>query len=411
MKSIKHIYKIGTGPSSSHSMGPRKAAELFVKRLRDKNCKIEVELYGSLAATGKGHLTDKAIVEGSSPLKVKIIWKKDQSLPLHPNGMVFKAVDSNGQTICNWRVYSVGGGELLDDNGPIQHIQPSADCTYQLNSISEILAWCIENDKSFWQYCLSCETEGIWHHLSQVWQVMCDSICRGLSSKQEYLPGSLRLKHKAGAIFKYAHEHVGIHRDFNLLSAYALAIAEENAVGHKIVTAPTCGSSGVLPSVLYYFHKHNNIGTDQILQALATAGLFGSSVAERASISGAQVGCQGEIGTASAMSASAAAQLLGADCKQIEYAAEIALEHSLGLTCDPVSGLVQVPCIERNAFAAMRAVECATYALSTSGEHIVSFDDVVNVMYRTGKDLQAKYRETSAGGLADIMRLRLIDKQ
>jgi L-serine dehydratase len=282
---------------------------------------------------------------------------------------------------------------------------------YQFNSISEILAWCIENNKSFWQYCSSNETEDIWQHLPQVWLVMCDAVGRGLSSKQEYLPGSLRLKRKAPAMFSCAHERTGIGRDFNLLSAYALAVAEENAAGHKIVTAPTCGSSGVLPSVLYYFHKHNDVGTDQILRALVTAGLFGSSVAERASISGAQVGCQGEIGTASAMSAGAAAQLLGADCKRIEYAAEMALEHSLGLTCDPVNGLVQIPCIERNAFAAMRAIECATYAISTSGEHIVSFDDVVDAMNKTGRDLQAKYRETAAGGLAEIMRLRLIDRQ
>ena len=408
MKSIQHIYKIGTGPSSSHSIGPRRAAELFAERLTDKNCKIAVELYGSLAATGKAHLTDKAIIEGLSPLEAEIIWKKDQILPLHPNGMVFKAFDNNGRTICNWRVYSVGGGELLDDNGPIQQ---SSYCVYQFNSISEILAWCIENNKSFWQYCSSNETEDIWQHLRQVWLVMCDAIGRGLSSKQEYLPGSLRLKRKAPAMFSCAHERTGIHRDFNLLSAYALAVAEENAAGHKIVTAPTCGSSGVLPSVLYYFHKHNDVGTERILRALATAGLFGSSVAERASISGAQVGCQGEIGTASAMSAGAAAQLLGADCKRIEYAAEMALEHSLGLTCDPVNGLVQIPCIERNAFAAMRAVECATYAISTSGEHIVSFDDVVDAMNKTGRDLQAKYRETAAGGLAEIMRLRLIDRQ
>jgi len=321
-------------------MGPRKAAELFSEKLTDKNCKIAVELYGSLAAVGKTHLTDRAIIEGLSPLKAEILWKKDQTLPLHPNGMVFKAFDNNGRTICIWQVYSVGGGELVDDNGPIQQFSYR---TYQFNSISEILAWCIENNKSVWQYCSSNETEDVWEHLSQVWLVMCDAISRGLSSKQEYLPGSLRLKRKARAMLNCAHERIGILRDFNLLSAYALAVAEENATGHKIATAPTCGSAGVLPSVLYYFHKHNNISTDQILRALATAGLFGSSVAERASISGAQVGCQGEIGTASAMSAGAAAQLLGADCKQIEYAAEMALEHSLGLTCDPVNGLVQIP--------------------------------------------------------------------
>jgi len=407
MKSIQHIYKIGTGPSSSHSMGPRKAAELFSEKLTDKKCKITVELYGSLAAVGKTHLTDRAIIEGLRPLKAEILWKKEQSLPLHPNGMIFKAFDNNGRTICIWRVYSVGGGELIDDNGPIQQL---SYCTYRLNTISEIITWCIENNKSFWQYCSSNETEDVWEHLSQVWLVMCDSIGRGISSKQEYLPGSLRLKRKARTMLNYAHKRIGILRDFNLLSAYSLAVAEENADGHKIVTAPTCGSAGVLPSVLYYFHKHNNIGTEQILRALATAGLFGASVAERASISGAQVGCQGEIGTASAMSASAAAQLLGADCKQIEYAAEMALEHSLGLTCDPINGLVQIPCIERNAFAAMRAIECATYALSTSGEHIVSFDDVVDVMNKTGRDLQEKYRETGRGGLAEIMRFRLVDR-
>jgi len=386
-------------------MGPRRAAKLFFRKLKGEKCKSTVELYGSLAATGKGHLTDKTIIQELTPLETKIVWKKSQILPLHPNGMLFKAFDTNGQLICSWQVYSVGGGELIDDNGPVE--KPSND-TYQLNSISEILAWCVKHNKAFWQY--SSTGKDIWGYLSEVWSVMNDAILRGLSSSEKYLPGPLKLRRKAPSMLDYAHKRVSILRDFNLLSAYALAVSEENASGGKIVTAPTCGSCGVLPSILYYFYKHNNIQTNEIFQALATAGLFGLSVAERASISGAEVGCQGEIGTACAMAAAAAAQILGGNCKQIEYAAEMALEHSLGLTCDPIKGFVQIPCIERNAFAAMRSFECAAYAISTSGNHIVSFDDVVDVMDRTGRDLQAKYRETAMGGLAEIMRIRLADR-
>jgi L-serine dehydratase len=408
MKSICNIYKTGVGPSSSHSMGPRKAAEIFLRLHQDSIHQAKVVLYNSLAATGRGHLTDKAIIEGLHPVKVELDWRPDETLPLHPNGMDFQALDSEGKTIGQWRVYSVGGGDLIDDNGPVEQ---QGSHHYPHNTISDVLAWCNDNDKSFSHYVYENESYDIDAFLERIWQVMASTIERGLTCGAEYLPGPLKLKRRATEMLKCAHDRIGILRYFNLLEAYALAVAEENASGREVATAPTCGSCGVLPSVLYYSLKHNNVREKDIRRALATGGLFGSLVVERASISGAEVGCQGEIGTACAMAAAAVAQLLGGSPSQVEYAAEMGLEHFLGLTCDPISGLVQVPCIERNAFAATRAYECATYAISTSGEHIVSFDDVVDVMNRTGRDMQCKYRETARGGLAEMMRNQLLSDQ
>jgi L-serine dehydratase len=379
-------------------MGPRRASELFRKKLPVNNIRVEVELYGSLAATGKGHLTDLALHDGLSPLKVKVLWIHGKELPTHPNGMIFKAIDASGRIILKWPVYSVGGGNLVDDLGEVES-QPLQQ--YPDEAIDGVIAWCKQNDKTFWEFVLDKEGDDIYAYLSDIWHVMRDSIYRGLS-KTGYLPGPLVLERKAGLMLYKAHERIGFLRDCNLVSAYALAAVEENASGNVIVTAPTCGSCGVVAGILNYLHIHYEIAEKDILKALMTAGLFGSSVVKRASISGAQVGCQGEIGTACAMAAAATSQILGGTCNQIEYAAEMALEHNLGLTCDPVGGLVQIPCIERNAFAAMRAFECAVYAASTNGIHKVSFDEVVDVMNCTGRDLQSKYRETSRGGLAQI---------
>ncbi len=404
MKSIENIYKIGHGPSSSHSMGPRRAAALFLKRLTETPAKVSVALYGSLAATGKGHLTDRVIMEALQPLTVVIDWKPKKKLPLHPNGIIFSATDKNGQALGQWTVYSIGGGDLADEKGPVGEITGQ---TYPFKGINEIIAWCQKEKKKFWEVVSAHEDPSIWAYLDQIWHIMVAAIQKGTHSSELHLPGELKLHRRSVSILQQAHDRVGISRDMNLISAFALGVAEENAAGSRIVTAPTCGSCGIVPAVFWYYHHYKKMDREDILKALATAGLFGACVAERASISGAEVGCQGEVGTACAMAAAGLAQLQHGSLLQIEYAAEMALEHSLGLTCDPVLGLVQIPCIERNAFAALRAFESATYATSTSGRHVISFDEVVDVMNRTGRDMQSKYKETALGGLAQIARLKL----
>jgi len=401
MQSIRTLYRIGLGPSSSHSMGPNRAAEIFRRRVEARTpARVVVELYGSLAATGRGHRTDKALSAGLAPLEAAVQWRPDEELPAHSNGMVFRAMDASGAEIESWRVYSIGGGMLADDAGPLPE---DAAGEYPCRSLADVLEWCDAEEKPMWAYVERHDPPEVWQHLSRVWSVMRESLQRGLASDAEVLPGSLGLRRRARTMRDRANDSVGFLRYLHLLSSYALSVAEENAAGGLIVTAPTCGSAGVLPAVLYYFWKHAGAGEQDILRALATAGLVGAVVAERASISGAQVGCQGEIGTACSMGAAAAAQLNKATPLQIEYAAEMGMEHWLGLTCDPIDGLVQVPCIERNAFAAMRAAECAAYAVATDGEHLVTFDNVVDVMNQTGRDLQRKYRETATGGLAAIM--------
>jgi len=403
---IRRIFKIGQGPSSSHSMAPRRAAEAFRDRLDAATERLQVHLYGSLAATGKGHLTDKAISDGLRPWPVEFAWHPEKILAGHANGMIFQALDGAGRIKTRWEVYSVGGGELSDRDGLID--ERGEREMWKCDSLGDVLKQG-GGQAALWQYVVQREGSAIWDFLGHVWEAMTGAIGRGLASQQAVLPGSLGLRRRAPAMLARANERVGFARDLSLLSAYALAVAEENAGGGQVVTAPTCGSSGVLPSVLYYFQRHNNAKPQAIREGLATAGLIGGIVAHRASISGAEVGCQGEIGTACSMAAAAAVQISGGTLSQAEYAAEMGLEHWLGLTCDPIAGLVQIPCIERNALAAMRAVECATYALCTDGRHLVSFDEVVDVMNATGRDLQAKYRETARGGLAEIRRERLED--
>lgn len=390
-------------------MGPNRAAEMFRRRVEPrKPARVVVELYGSLAATGRGHQTDVALASGLAPLAPVVEWKPDEELPAHSNGMVFRALDAAGAEIDSWRVYSVGGGRLADDEGPLAQ---DAGGEYPCQGLADVLAWCRAEDKPMWAYVDHHDTRELWQHLGRVWTVMRESLQRGLACEDGVLPGWLGLRRRARAMRDKANDSVGFLRYLHLVSSYALSVAEENAAGGLIATAPTCGSAGVLPAVLYYFWKHGGSSEQDILHALATAGLVGAVVAERASISGAQVGCQGEIGTACSMGAAAAAQLLKATPLQIEYAAEMGMEHWLGLTCDPIGGLVQVPCIERNAFAAMRSAECAAYAVATDGEHLVTFDNVVDVMNQTGRDLQCKYRETATGGLAAIMEHSLADRR
>lgn len=397
MESIKRLYKIGFGPSSSHTMGPRKAAQIFLER-NPGAARYEVTLFGSLAATGKGHLTDKAVLDVLSPAApTDIVWKPDVVLPTHTNGMEFVAFDAEGNATEPWRAYSIGGGDIIEEG---QERQPS-EMVYRMNKIKDILNWCTETGHSYWEYVDMCEGSDIWDYLRQVWTVMKAAVQRGVEA-EGVLPGGLGVRRKAVSYFVHAAGYNSSLKSRGLVYAYALAVSEENAAGGRIVTAPTCGSCGIVPAVLYHLHTSKGFSEERILRALATAGLFGNVVKYNASVSGAEVGCQGEVGVACAMAAAAASQLFGGTPAQIEYSAEMGLEHHLGLTCDPVCGLVQIPCIERNAYAAARALDSNLYASFSDGRHSVSFDRIVEVMKQTGHDLPSIYKETAQGGLAAI---------
>lgn len=397
MESIKEIFRIGYGPSSSHTMAPRKASELFLKE--NINAKrFEITLYGSLAATGKGHLTDKAIIDVLGKERTKIHWRSDVFLDLHPNAMKFEAFDKNNQLLSTNTYYSIGGGKIIQENSKlgleIKEVYPH-------NNLTEILQYLDENGLTFWEYVQEFEDENIWDYLREVLQVMKKSVEDGLN-EEGVLPGGLRLRRKAMSYYTKARSYKPSLKGRCLVQAYALAVSEQNASGGKIVTAPTCGSCGVVPAVLYHLNTEHEFTEKQIMRSLATAGLIGNVIKYNASISGAEVGCQGEVGSACSMAAAAANQLFGGTPQQIEYAAEIGLEHHLGLTCDPVCGLVQVPCIERNAFAALRALDANLYAMMSDGKHVISFDKVVETMKQTGKDLPSLYKETAEGGLAVV---------
>ena len=374
MKSLKELYRIGKGPSSSHTMGPQRAAKLFLERCANASS-YEVTLYGALAATGKGHMTDVAIEEVLKKHIVHIFWEPQVFLPFHPNGMKFVGRDLNGDVIDEWIVYSIGGGAISD--GSDGQSELGAEDVYDLKTMAEIQKWCYDNGRSFWEYVEKCEDPDIWDYLRKVWDTMKQSIHNGLSH-EGVLPGPLKLQRKAAVYHIKAKGYRASLQSRGLVYSYALAVSEENASGGTIVTAPTCGACGVLPAVLYHMHTAHEMSEERILRALATAGLVGNIVKHNASISGADVGCQGEVG----------------------YAAEMGLEHHLGMTCDPVCGLVQIPCIERNAFAAARALDADLYASFSDGHHSVSFDRVVEVMRQTGHDLPSLYKETSEGGLA-----------
>ena len=379
-------------------MGPAKAAAMFAHRHPEADS-YEVTLYGSLAATGKGHLTDVAVIDALSDggrKRVDIVWEPDIFLPYHPNGMKFLAKDSDGHSGPEWTVYSIGGGTISE--GPGSAIGEGHE-VYGLNTIAEIVKWCQENGRNYWEYVQQCEDEDIWDYLKAVWEAMKASIHRGLDSEGA-LPGPLKLSRKAATYHIKASGYKANLQTRGMVFSYALAVSEENASGGVVVTAPTCGSSGVLPAVLYHISKGHDFNEKRILHALATGGIFGNVVKHNASISGAEVGCQGEVGVACAMASAATCQLFGGTPTQVEYAAEMGLEHHLGMTCDPVCGLVQIPCIERNAFAAARALDSNIYASFSDGFHRVSFDEVVQVMKETGHDIPSLYKETGAGGLA-----------
>lgn len=397
MESLRELYRIGKGPSSSHTMGPQKAAQFFLKRHPDA-ADFEVILYGSLAATGRGHMTDKVIEEVLGAVApVKIVWQPRKFLPFHPNGMEYIAHDHEGKVLDDWTVYSIGGGALSEGKGGDDPFKTKE--IYSMNNLTEILEWCDRNGRSYWEYVQQCEDADIWDYLRQVWQVMQDAVERGLNH-EGVLPGPLNLTRKAANYYIKASGYKPSLQSRGMVFAYALAVSEENASGGTIVTAPTCGACGVLPAVLYHCYKSHAFSEIRILHALATAGLIGNLVKKNASISGADVGCQGEVGVACAMASAAGCQLFGGSPDQIEYAAEMGLEHHLGMTCDPVCGLVQIPCIERNAFAAARALDAQLYASFSDGKHRVSFDHVVHVMKLTGHDIPSLYKETSEGGLA-----------
>lgn len=397
MDSIRNIYRIGKGPSSSHTMGPQHAATIFARRHPDAD-HFKITLYGSLAATGKGHMTDIAIKEVLEKIApVNIDWEPEVFLPFHPNGMKFVSVDSKGLTTDEWTVYSIGGGALSEGKGKDDFFYEKS--IYPLTTLTDIEHWCEKTGRGFWEYVEQYEDEGIWDHLRLVWQTMTRAVARGINHEGA-LPGPLNLARKAPTYYIKARAYRADLCNKAMVYAYALAVSEENAAGGTIVTAPTCGASGVLPGVLVHLAEAHNFNEERILHALATAGLIGNLIKENASISGAEVGCQGEVGAACAMASAAACQIFGGTPSQIEYAAEMGLEHHLGMTCDPVCGLVQIPCIERNAFAACRALDSQLYAIISDGKHRVSFDRVVSVMKQTGHDLPSLYKETSEGGLA-----------
>lgn len=395
MESLKKLYKVGNGPSSSHTIGPKLASETFLAK-NPTSSKITVTLYGSLALTGKGHLTDVAILSVLNPVvKSEIIWEPNITLPFHPNGMKFEAFDAEGNRQDQWIIYSVGGGALANELTK----PTTAEMVYDMSYITDIMKYCVRSGKSYWEYVEEREDSDIFEYLEYIWEVMIKSVEDGLDAAG-VLPGGLGVKRKATEYYIKAQAYTETVRHRGQINAYSLAVSEMNASGGLIVTAPTCGSSGVVPGLVYHIMKIREFNKVSAVRALATAGIFGNVAKTNASVSGAEVGCQGEVGVACSMAAAAACQLFGGSPYQIEYAAEMGLEHHLGLTCDPVEGLVQVPCIERNAFAATRAMDSNLYAMFSDGHHTVSFDQVVDVMKKTGHDLPSLYKETSMGGLA-----------
>lgn len=395
MQSLRELYKVGRGPSSSHTMGPERAARLARERYPSAD-RFRVTLYGSLALTGKGHGTDRIIVETLSPVPCEIRFDGETPCEIHPNTLDIEAL-SDGATIGLLRVYSVGGGTIEIEGE--EKVVGGADI-YTYTTFREIEEYCFHNNLHLWEYVEMCEDVDIRSYLLEVWAAMKAAIHEGLTTTG-VLPGGLGTQRRAQILYNQCHiDESAQTRENRLISAYAFAVSEQNASGGTIVTAPTCGACGVLPSVLKYMQDTRGFTDLQIVHALETGGLIGNLIKENASISGAECGCQAEIGSACSMAAAALGELFGMGIGQIEYAAEVAMEHHLGLTCDPIAGLVQIPCIERNAVAAMRAINALSLANFLADSRKISFDVVVQTMYNTGKDLALGYRETSTGGLA-----------
>lgn len=394
MDSLKELFKIGCGPSSSHTMGPERAAKKFGKENENAHS-FRVELYGSLAATGKGHLTDWIIEETLKPRRTEIVWMPEYVHPYHTNGMKFIALDENGNILNEWLVFSVGGGTIKD----LSDAGSKTEEVYKLNKLDDIIKWCKENNKELWQYVEECEGKEIWNHLKDILDTMHNAVSEGIE-KDGILPGKLKLQRRAKGFYDKIKGQHNYHVITKKIFAYALAVAEQNSSAGTIVTAPTCGAAGVIPGLLRAMREEHSLDEETCLKALAIGGLIGNLIKQNATISGAEAGCQAEIGAACSMASAMAAYILGGTLEQIEYAAEMGMEHHLGMTCDPVGGYVQIPCIERNAIVAVRSLNTADYALSTDGHHTISFDQVVITMKETGKDMCPSYKETSIGGLA-----------
>ena len=396
MYSLKYLYQIGYGPSSSHTMGPAKAADK-IKNMHKDATTFKVKLYNSLALTGKGHLTEEAMLDVLHPQKV--IFQSEIDVNKHPNYFEI-AVYKNDVLINEYHMQSVGGGYVKYDEFPFDDHE-----IYQLRTFKDIAKYCKKNNISLFDYVIEVEGEEIKKHLLNVWQAMHEAIDRGLTTI-EVLPGPIKLMRKAHKLYHIDDkDEMSEVKENRIVSAYAYAVSEENAAGGIIVTAPTCGACGILPAVLRYtLEKHKHLKEDDIIEALAVAGIFGNLIKYNASVSGAVAGCQAEVGSACSMAAAAHAYLMGLNINQIEYAAEIAMEHHLGLTCDPVNGYVQIPCIERNAVAALRAINASRLAFFLTETRKISFDIVVETMYQTGLDMHQSYKETSLGGLAKTYR-------
>ena len=400
MKSLTNLYRIGRGPSSSHTIGPERAALYFKQKNPDAEG-FSVTLYGSLAKTGKGHMTDAVLRQTLAPVPSEIIFdfETDENSFYHPNAMDMRAF-KNGEEVDKIRVYSIGGGEIAVEG--TDYVAPPE--VYYENSFDEIADYCREHEIRIWEYVEEKEGPQIWDYLEEVWNQMKRTIKEGLKS-EGVLAGGLGVQRKAAFLYNQYHmDESSETKENRIVCSYAFAVGEQNASNGTVVTAPTCGAAGVMPAVLYYWQKKRKVSDTDILHALATGGIIGNLIKTNASISGAECGCQAEIGSACSMTAAAIATLYGLNIDQIEYAAEIAMEHNLGLTCDPVNGLVQIPCIERNAVAAMRALSAVNLSRFLYTTRKISFDDVVATMYRTGLDMNDKYRETSHGGLAEMYR-------
>ena len=445
--SVFDLFKIGIGPSSSHTVGPMRAAAMFAHELLetgvvDRLVRIEVELFGSLGATGKGHGTDKAVILGlegeapetvdtdaiparleqvhangqlrllgDRPLDFELVFHRRKTLPYHPNGLIFHALGDGGQVLRERSYYSVGGGFVVNEAaaGADRIVEDQTRLEFPFTSAAELLALCAEHGLSVSQIMLRNElawrTEAaVRAELEHIWEVMQECVTRGCNT-EGVLPGGLKVKRRAVRLYRQLTNEQEISTislgTMDWVNLYALAVNEENAAGGRVVTAPTNGAAGIIPAVLHYYWKfapgHN---ADGIIRFLLTAGAIGILYKENASISGAEVGCQGEVGSACSMAAAGLTEVLGGTPEQVENAAEIAMEHNLGLTCDPVGGLVQVPCIERNAMGAVKAINASRMALRGDGTHFVSLDKVIKTMRETGADMKTKYKETARGGLA-----------
>ena len=395
MRSLKELYRIGRGPSSSHTIGPERACKLFLAE-NPEATSFTARLYGSLAKTGEGHGTDEVIRTVLPNVTVEFDVETECA---HPNTMELIAY-MGGVKTSEMRIYSVGGGAIKVEG----RTETEGAEVYDLSTLTDIRAYCEQKKIRLCDYVFEKEGEALKEYLAEVWTTMQEAVKRGVS-KTGILPGGLEVERRAKVLYDGAVQNEGAEsRENRLVCSYAFAVSEENASGGTIVTAPTCGACGVLPAVLKYTQEKKNFTDEQIIEALATAGLIGNLIKTNASISGAECGCQAEIGSACCMATAALAQLNGLTLGQIEYAAEVAMEHHLGLTCDPICGLVQIPCIERNAVAAMRAINAASLAYFLSDSRKISFDLVVQTMYETGKDLRRPYRETAEGGLAKLYK-------